>query len=202
MSDRPKSNSKLLTPDSSLISQKPTCYQPVITASCDPTAEEVTETSNETKMNRETVKERIAEVRMSDPESLRRTYRELIGVDAATFGSQFLQRRCVHRLQEMAFGGLTSEELDTLDYIARHDPTVNRELRSAPRSAQDTRGVIFRREYRGRIYEMRSLGNGRYEYDQKIYTSPTAVVRAITGKSHYNGVLWWGLRKNNDQRKD
>lgn len=60
-----------------------TCYQPVITASCDPTAEEVTETSNETKMNRETVKERIAEVRMSDPESLRRTYRELIGVDAA-----------------------------------------------------------------------------------------------------------------------
>jgi hypothetical protein len=102
----------------------------------------------------------------------------------------------------MAFGGLTSEELDTLDYIARHDPNVNRELRSAPRSAQDTRGVIFRREYRGRIYEMRSLGNGRYEYDQKIYTSPTAVVRAITGKSHYNGVLWWGLRKINDQRKD
>lgn len=47
MSDRPQSNSKLLTPDSSLISQKPTCYQPVITASCDPTAEEVTETSSE-----------------------------------------------------------------------------------------------------------------------------------------------------------
>lgn len=44
-------------------------------------------------------------------------------------------------------------------------------------------------------YEMKSLGNGRYEYEAKIYTSPTAVVRAITGKSHYNGVIWWGLRK-------
>ena len=44
---------------------------------------------------------------------------------------------------------------------------------------------------------------GRYEYDGKIYTSPTAVVRAITGKAHYNGVVWWGLRKLAQQeRKD
>ena len=61
MSDRPQSNSKLLTPDSSLISQKPTCYQPVITASCDPTAEEVTETvaeeTNEESSQDETVTE-------------------------------------------------------------------------------------------------------------------------------------------------
>ena len=106
-----------------------------------------------------------------------------------------MQRRCAHRLQELALGGLTAEELSALDYIANHDPNVNAALRDAPRSANDTRGVVYRREYKGKVYEMKSLGNGRYEYEAKIYTSPTAVVRAITGKSHYNGVIWWGLRK-------
>ena len=182
------------------ISQNPTCYNCDVTASCGPTAVAVTETSTRTTMNKEELKERLDALGNSDPESLRRIYRELIGCDAATFGSQFLQRRCAHRLQELAFGGLTAEELKTLDYIADHDPQINKSIRSTPRSANDTRGVIFRREYHGRIYEMRSLGNGRYEYEGKIYTSPTAVVRAITGKKHYNGVLWWGLRKLTEQK--
>lgn len=151
-------------------------------------------------MNRTELKERMDALGNTDPESLRRTYRELVGCDAATFGMRFLQRRCAHRLQELVRGGLTAEELETLADIARHDPQVNKSLRNAPRSANDTRGVIFRREFHGRIYEMRSLGNGRYEYEGKIYTSPTAVVRVITGKSHYNGVLWWGLRKLTGQK--
>ena len=58
--------------------------------------------------------------------------------------------------------------------------------------------MTYRREYRGKIYEMRSLGGGRYEYEGKVYTSPTAIVRAITGKSHYNGVVWWGLKPRKD----
>ena len=94
--------------------------------------------------------------------------------------------------------GLTAAELETLAYIADHDPQINKSLREAPRSANDSRGVTYRREYHGQIYEMRSLGGGRYEYAGKIYTSPTAIVRAITGKSHYNGVAWWGLKPRKD----
>ena len=54
-------------------------------------------------------------------------------------------------------------------------------------------GVTYRREYRWKVYEMRSLGGGRYEYEGKIHTSPTAIVRVVTGKRRYNGVVWWGL---------
>ena len=147
------------------------------------------------QMTENMVAEQMAALSDYDPETLRQKYRDLTGIDAAAFGARFLQRRCAHRIQELAFGGLSDEELATLDYIANHDPQVNTALRDAPRSANDTRGVIYRREYHGKIYEMKSLGNGRYEYESKIYTSPTAVVRAITGKSHYNGVLWWGLKK-------
>ena len=144
------------------------------------------------------IAEEIAALKDCDPTTLRRRYHELTGVDAATFGARFLQRRCAHRLQELAFGGLTAEELETLNYIADHDPHINKSLREAPRSANDSRGVTYRREYRGKVYEMRSLGGGRYEYEGKVYTSPTAIVRAITGKSHYNGVVWWGLRPRKD----
>ena len=151
-----------------------------------------------TENDRAKLKAEIDALRDYDPERLRRRYHELTGVDAATFGARFLQRRCAHRLQELAFGGLTAAELETLAYIADHDPQINKSLREAPRSANDSRGVTYRREYHGEIYEMRSLGGGRYEYAGKIYTSPTAIVRAITGKSHYNGVVWWGLKPRKD----
>lgn len=181
--------------------QMPSCYSPAITASCEATTSaddgNMGNNSDRTRLDAE-----IAALRDLDPDGLRRKYRELTGTDAAAFGARFLQRRCAYRLQEIALGGLTGEERSTLAYIAEHDPQVNRTLRESPRSANDSRGVTYRREYRGRIHEMRSLGNGCYEYGGKTYTSPTAVVRAITGKSHYNGVVWWGLRKPDAARRE
>ena len=175
----------------------PRCYSEMITASCDVITDADTGTmSNEN--DKAKLKAEIFALRDYDPERLRRRYLELTGVEAATFGSRFLQRRCAHRLQELAFGGLTAKELETLNYIAVHDPRINKSLREVPRSANDTRGVTYRREYRGKIYEMHSLGGGRYEYEGKVYTSPTAIVRAITGKRHYNGVAWWGLKPRKD----
>ena len=173
------------------------CYSSDVTASCGSTSKEETGM----KPEKAKIKEELGALKDCDPETLRGKYRELTGADAAAFGAKFMQRRCAHRLQEIAFGSLTDAERATLAYIAEHDPGVNTSLRDAPRSANDTRGVIFRREYHGQIYEMKSLGGGRYEYDGKIYTSPTAVVRAITGKAHYNGVVWWGLRKLLQERK-
>ena len=172
-------------------SEIPRCYSAEITALCPPKAENGQMENTSTTM----LTMQMAALGDYDPEKLRRKYQELLGVEAFAFGAKFLQRRCAHRLQELALGGLTAEELETLDYIASHDPHVNTALRNTPRSANDTRGVIYRKTYHDKVYEMRSLGNGRYEYEGKIYSSPTAVVRAITGKSHYNGVVFWGLKK-------
>ena len=103
----------------------------------------------ETMTNKAAIAEEIAALRDCDPITLRRRYHELTGADAAAFGARFMQRRCAHRLQELAFGGLSDDELSTLAYIAEHDPQINKTLRDAPRSANDSRGVTFRREYRG-----------------------------------------------------
>lgn len=175
------------------------CYSGSVTASCETLTDSNTGIMNKNN-SKATLKEDMAALQNYDPEELRQRYLELIGVDAGAFGARFLQRRCAHRLQENALGGLTEAELETLSYISEHDPQVNKNLRSSPRSSNDTRGVVFRKVYHGKVYEMRALGNGRYEYDGKIYTSPTAVVRAITGKNHYNGVAWWGLKKQSDAK--
>lgn len=158
------------------------CYSGSVTASCETLTDSNTGIMNKNN-SKATLKEDMAALQNYNPEELRQRYLELIGVDAGAFGARFLQRRCAHRLQENALGGLTEAELETLSYISEHDPQVNKNLRSSPRSSNDTRGVVFRKVYHGKVYEMRALGNGRYEYDGKIYTSPTAVVRAITGKN-------------------
>ena len=173
------------------------CFPSDVTASCLPKTSAGTATTIN-DMDKSRLREEIDALRDYDPDKLRRRYHELTGSEAGTLGTRFLQRRCAHRLQEIALGGLSSAELETLAYIAAHDPQINKSLRSAPRSANDSRGVVFRRNYHGRVYEMRALGNGRYEYESKIYTSPTAVVRAITGRRHYNGVRWWGLKPKKD----
>ena len=166
-----------------------------ITAVCPSTALNGTSASMSAEMLSVGVAEQMRALQDYEPETLRQKYKELTGADAAAFGTKFMIQRCAHRLQENAFGGLTADELATLDFIASHDPQVNQSIRDKPRSANDTRGVVYRRVYHGKTYEMRSLGNGNYEYEGKIYNSPTAVVRAITGKSHYNGVVFWGLKK-------
>ena len=81
------------------------------------------------------IKEELGALKDCDPETLRGKYRELTGADAAAFGTKFMQRRCAHRLQELAFGSLTDAERATLAYIAEHDPGANPSLRDAPRSA-------------------------------------------------------------------
>lgn len=167
------------------------CYSPDITASCPP----LNQTGEKDMKVSEKLKQELVALQELDPETLRRKYCELTGVNAAVFGARFMQSRCAYSIQQHTLGGLTPAELETLAYIANHDPKTNKGLREAPRSAKDKRGVTYRREYHGKVYEMKSLGNGRYEYESKIYTSPTAVVRAITGKSHYNGVVWWGLNR-------
>ena len=84
------------------------------------------------------IKKELGALKDCDPETLRSKYRELTGADAAAFGAKFMQRRCAHRLQEIAFGSLTDAERATLAYIAEHDPGVNTSLRDAPRSANDS----------------------------------------------------------------
>jgi hypothetical protein len=49
-------------------------------------------------------------------------------------------------------------------------------------------GAIIKKEYKGRIYDVKVLENS-FEYEGKIYKTLSAVAKAITG-AHWNGYLF------------
>ncbi len=55
-------------------------------------------------------------------------------------------------------------------------------------------GVELTREYKGRTVTCEVRVNG-FEHDGQVYSSLTAVARAITG-SHWNGYHFFGLRRD------
>lgn len=54
-------------------------------------------------------------------------------------------------------------------------------------------GSLLQRKYRGREIFVRVLQKG-FEFEGKVYTSLTAIAKAITG-SHWSGNRFFGLQK-------
>ena len=58
---------------------------------------------------------------------------------------------------------------------------------------------MLTRKYRGRLVETKVLPYG-FEYEGQVYTSLSAVAKAVTG-SHWNGHLFFGLTTHKRDRK-
>ncbi len=120
--------------------------------------------------------------------------------------SQDLMRRAIaYRIQEKAFGGLSSASKRKLkDHATQIEITgrVRPESRSVVRS-----GARLVREWNGRTYTVTVTEDG-FEYGGKTYRSLTKVARVITG-AHWSGPRFFGLNgtmardtPNNDPRDD
>lgn len=107
-----------------------------------------------------------------------------------SFSEVFMRRRLCQIAQEDALGGLSPNEVEMLERVARND------RRGAPKSAKRTlppvRGTTYSRMYKGRLVEVKAVGYGQYEYDGRLYHSLTAAVESITG-THFSGRKFFGL---------
>ena len=104
-----------------------------------------------------------------------------------------LRQRLIHRIQELAYGGLTPAVKTTLDKVARRDTgeETSAEKASIP-------GTRFIREWRGHRHEVTTIADG-FEYLGKRYRSLTAVAKTITGQ-HRNGKEFFGLNPKGDDK--
>jgi hypothetical protein len=104
--------------------------------------------------------------------------------------SQDLMRRAIaYRIQEKAFGGLSSASKRKLkDHATQIEITgrVRPESRSVVRS-----GARLVREWNGRTYTVTVTEDG-FEYGGKTFRSLTKVARVITG-AHWSGPRFFGL---------
>ena len=108
----------------------------------------------------------------------------------------FLESRIAYKLQEEAFGGLSSATRQRLEAIgAKHS---NCYLRDRPSAHHFAPGTILLREWGEREHKVTVTAEGLFEYKGKTFKSLTAVARAITG-THWSGPLFFGLSKGGAQ---
>ena len=76
--------------------------------------------------------------------------------------------------------------------IAARDPMANL-VRKPQNKVSKVAGSRYERVWKGKKYEVTVLGKDRFEFDGEIYTSLSAVARAITG-TRWNGKVFFGVK--------
>jgi len=154
---------------------------------------------------------RIHRLREMTVGELQVEWQRLYGEPSRSRNRDFLWRRLAWRLQELRLGGLSNrararlEELGQTDFQRARTPGVAADEAPAgpvSRNATPNRlvhdirlptvGSVITKRYKGR--ELRVVvRDGGYEYDGAVFDSLSALAREITGSSHINGKLFWGV---------
>lgn len=126
-------------------------------------------------------------------DELRVKFEELYGFCREGVNAQNLRFRIAYRLQELQFGGLSSEAEAVLDTIADEDPLANLK-QTRPKYYTYTRGTRYERDWHGHTYVVTVLGRRQFEYENEVYSSLTAIASRITG-THWSGKNFFGVKK-------
>ena len=152
----------------------------------------------------------VAAMQQMTVTQLRHRYAEEVGEKARSGNKAWLIKRIAWRIQANAYGDLSERARQRAMELANdaeirlkapHDQTTPATT-AAPRQAADSvsgngrlpvPGTELVRKYKGRTYKVMVLAEG-FEYGGETFTSLSAVAARITG-SHWNGFLFFGLRK-------
>lgn len=152
-------------------------------------------------MSSSTLKQ-IADLERMSTADLQQRWWELIGSEPPRYNREFLVKRLAHRIQELAYGGLSSSARDTMRQLldeAGYDEIGAVRGRRRPTQARSdlpVTGTRLVREWNGQRYEVTVVAGG-FEFEDRPYRSLTAIAKAITG-THWNGPAFFGLRSGNN----
>lgn len=99
------------------------------------------------------------------------------------YGEVFMRRRLAHRIQELAYGGLSDAAQKKLN-------SVNGKIRRTHSGLRI--GTVIVRTWRDTKYEVRVCKDG-FEWNGQIFNSLSATARAITGVNR-NGYEFFGIK--------
>lgn len=122
---------------------------------------------------------------MTLPE-LSEKWRLLFHREPPKYGEVFMRRRLAHRIQELAYGGLSDAAQKKLDSVNDKINRTNSGLRI---------GTVIVRTWRDKKYEIRVCKDG-FEWDGRIFNSLSATARTITGVNR-NGYKFFGIKGRN-----
>ncbi|MEC5321849.1 DUF2924 domain-containing protein [Aurantimonas sp. A3-2-R12] len=140
-----------------------------------------------------TLLEEIGGLADLDLASLRSRWLGLYGSEAPDrMSRELLIQAVAYRLQEIAFGGLSSVSRAT---ITNGRGSTTTERIRIDRSVKA--GTRFIREWQGRTVEVVANGSGGYLYRGCTYRSLSAIAREITG-TRWSGPAFFGLTRESN----
>lgn len=158
--------------------------------------------SQDNDTQRPAVLRQIAELQRLPMPELSERWRVLMGSEPPPYNKQFLLKRLIYRVQELAFGGLPMSAYQAMDRAlndAGYDELgaviiAGKAKKSTParKPGIPVIGTRLIREWNGGRYEVLVTREG-FEYDGRPYKSLTAITKVITG-THWNGPKFFGLR--------
>ena len=127
----------------------------------------------------------LSEIEIMDRSALLDVWSKLFGGDAPKgISEQFLRRFLAYELQTRAAGG-----------VPRAVQRLQEKCCPASSTTQQPQlGTRFIREWQGRTHVVEKIEAG-YRWNEQIYTSLSAVARAITG-ARWSGPRFFGLTKD------
>lgn len=144
----------------------------------------------------------LSDMRVPD---LEQKYLELYGEPTHSRNRQYLIKRLTWRIQELAYGGLSTGALELISKHGDRLPESWRMRFAGPKeeeaSERDPRlppaGTVLRRMFDGIAHEVH-VGAEDFVYRAQRFKSLSAVARRITG-TPWNGFLFFGLKKETAQ---
>jgi hypothetical protein len=134
----------------------------------------------------------IASLAKASLADLKTQWRDLLGTVPPGINRDYLERRIAYRLQELAYGGLSTKtraRLDILAKTAKKGSSPRTRMRAQNRPIAGTRLI---REWQGVEYSVTVMQTG-FDYQGRPYASLSAIARQITG-TRWNGPAFFGLR--------
>lgn len=142
----------------------------------------------------ETVLAQLVALPKTETNALRARWRELFGAEPPPLGRKYLQSRLAYRIQELAYGGLSTTAQAQIDaLVAAEEARVRGKPRVRVMRNRPIAGTRLIREWKGVEHQVTVLTDG-FEYQGQSYKLLSAIARRITG-TRWNGPVFFGLRK-------
>lgn len=149
----------------------------------------------------------ITEIKTLPISALKERWEVLIGTKPPAYNRTYLENRIIYRLQEIAYGGVTTEtreQMTALLEASGHDKQGRQSFQTKEQLKKEKAnrllpGIRLVREWKGKTYDVVVTSHG-YEMNGFLYRSLTAIAKVITGQ-HCNGWTFFGLRQNGKEIK-
>ncbi len=151
-------------------------------------------------MNR-TVLAQLAELPGMPTHELKELWRRLMTTPPPQYNRAYLEKRLAYRIQELADGGLSTLHKVRMDSILKDegfDALAKVARKGRAKKIQVAPGTLLRREWQGRIYEVKAVEDG-FMYNAGHYKSLSRIAKIITG-TQWSGPSFFDLKPKNTRR--